>query len=490
MCPLRIWLKQSTLRRRLQRIGQRVVGVSTVLRRARKLGHVDKLLKIAGLLWVVAACQSTRSAVDGAASDAVLPSDGQQLDRGLDALVPSSFSVVQAISRSTDEKSALQLVAAPAGDAVVGWVEQGSLGAVIKVAHYDAAAGTWAAPQRLDRSAAEKRDLRLAVDGQGQIFAGWIASDLSGIRLVVARRSRSGGWTSPTSVATSADEKSELRLAASEAAAYATWRQVISGRGRIAVARWDAESGDWRLEQRLDPHRADERLPFLVTDAGGNAHLVWIEGDTVGQRVIAARRTTTDGRWQLGRRLDTSEREKRQLRAVVDGQGRAFAGWQESDASLHLLLGIALEAAGGQALPVELARASEQQRDLRLVAAGDVLYAGWIATGQITSRRRDPLTGIWDGPTRLDRSNAAKSVLRLAAVGSLIAAAWLESASPAGAVRVGWRDSSGQWQLPLRVDSGLEEAFALRLSAATRRLHVAWLAKGSLGQQVATASAP
>jgi hypothetical protein len=192
--------------------------------------------------------------------------------------------------------------------------------------------GAWTPQARLETSAIENRNRRLAVDSAGRVWLAWDAYNASNEYVLQLRHRAAGAaWSSVESVIASIDGADALfaagpggRMLASynapdptaPSAPYAVWsREYIVGTGWTAAARVSPASS------------SDPRNRLLAYDRAGSAVAVWDDVLSCCSGNITGSTFNAVAGWSVARVLQAYDERLDNLAAALSGAGTGAIVW-------------------------------------------------------------------------------------------------------------------------------------------------------------------
>ena len=196
-----------------------------------------------------------------------------------------TFGEVMALDEQGDRQPRIGFDAAGNGFAL--W-----RGGGIYVRRYDVATDQWSAPVTVDDQTGDPRTGELAVDADGNAIAAWVQISGGDISTYTARYSAAtASWGAPMLMETSdqpanPDKNPTVSLSGQEA--VVAWiQQDIDARDTVYARKLSA--GVWGPVTALEARDENADHVFSTVNAGGNAGVVWIQGDGLLPSVYEAR---------------------------------------------------------------------------------------------------------------------------------------------------------------------------------------------------------
>ena len=241
-------------------------------------------------------------------------------------------------------------------------------------------------------------------DPYAEVHAAWVET-LDGIQRVhhALSRDRGASWPEMAAIAEGSLPSLALRLFQSDAqGGEIEAREVVTGQVAQLWAAWQAlpppavgitdahldilvshwSGAAWSEPQNVSNSPASDSIsPYLIGDAAGDLHLVWVEEAADGlSRAIYYATTATGKAWSLPQRLSGEQRYAAGPRLAAGQKGNVHVAWDAGD-----YLALRSRRADGSWEAIETIAVAEPGRGIRDVSlaadAEDNLYAAWSAKG-------------------------------------------------------------------------------------------------------------
>ncbi len=248
---------------------------------------------------------------------------------------PTGWVVSTPIETGAGDAYNAQVAVDGDGNAVAVWTQKGASWYSIWANRYVAGSGWGAAALIGVEGVGDAINPQVAADLGGNAFAVWAQEDVSVHNIWANRYVAGWGWGTAALIETDDTGTAFDPQVAVDGIgnAFAVWAQSDGSRVNIWANRYLAGSG-WGTAVLIETDNTDSAYyPQVAVDGGGNAVTVWQQSD--GSRVnIWANRYRAGGGWQTAsvvEKNDTGDAARPQV--AVDGNGNAFAVWEQSDGS-------------------------------------------------------------------------------------------------------------------------------------------------------------
>jgi hypothetical protein len=211
-------------------------------------------------------------------------------------------------------------------------------------------AGGWGSPVLLENNNGWAYAPKIGIDGLGNAVVVWYQANSTTLniwssRYVVA----ASNWTVAQQIESSAADSRDVALAVSaNGVAVTTWREFNGLTDAIWASRWMPASG-WDGPQAIDTFGRSME-PQVAADENGNFAVVWTQTDGTRYNVAANRCSITTG-WGTSVLLESDAGTAIGARIAADPSGNLLATWGQSDGTRMNLLSSYLTQAGGWGAP-------------------------------------------------------------------------------------------------------------------------------------------
>lgn len=223
------------------------------------------------------------------------------------------------------------------GVATAVWLQfDGTINSVV-ANRYVPDTGWGSSPVSLEAGSGNASGVELAVDSDGNVFAVWQQADGSSVLHIWTARyeAASGSWGAPEQLDTGASDAGAAKVAVDgNGNAIAVWNQTDGTRNNLWASRFN--SGIWSTAELIENDDSNDALePALAMDSVGNAVVVWILGDGFFTGDVKATRFS-GGAWNatpvdLETRVDIDVGFSPEV--AMDSNGNAIAVWGQADDS-------------------------------------------------------------------------------------------------------------------------------------------------------------
>lgn len=228
----------------------------------------------------------------------------------------------------------LVLALAPAGQAVVGWIEPRGANPSVWAARWSLAAG--AAPDAAITAVGHASELRIACDASGVTLLAWRHVFAAAERVSTVRFPASGNpaaWTSRDNPAPGAVGRPGLDAGGAGHFAL-VWDEVLNGQrdawGTLIGAN-DSATPSTLLENDAG---ADAHHVQVALDANNQAQAVWLRG-AASQGEIWSARQPFNGAWTAAERIGNDTGDATSLHLRGSAGGRALVAWLQPEGAVH-----------------------------------------------------------------------------------------------------------------------------------------------------------
>jgi hypothetical protein len=192
--------------------------------------------------------------------------------------------------------------------------------------------GVWTPQARLETSAIEHRNRRLAVDAVGRVWLAWDARTAGGeYALQVRHRDAGGAWSTVQTVVAAVDGYDALFAAGPGGRLLVTYQGLDSAAPTGHWPLWSREyilGTGWTAAVRVSPSSSnDPRNRVLAYDRAGNALAIWDDVFNCCSGSITAGTFNTVAGWSVARVLDSYDEEFYDPTAALSGAGTGAISW-------------------------------------------------------------------------------------------------------------------------------------------------------------------
>jgi hypothetical protein len=319
------------------------------------------------------------------------------------------------------------LAVGPAGDAIAVWLQESNDVASVWSNWYEASSQTWHDAVLVERDdTGEAQEPHVAALPDGGAVAVWHQWD--GLRTSLwANRFVGGKWTGRALLETtdSANANQADVAADSKGNAVAVWRQVDDTQETVWSATRAANADAWNAPFMLGPAGVNDGgnspQPHVALDASGDGLAVWsLRQETTWSIWSSCYHAGTDT-WDPGVLVESDDGgDATHPQLAFDASGTAFATWRLNDGvSASIWASRFVTRTGRWTDPARLDDSDTPPVSPMVAAGGEghavvVWQQQGVFSNDVHASRFDPLSGLWEIPSRLDMVNALAETPRVA----------------------------------------------------------------------------
>jgi hypothetical protein len=218
-----------------------------------------------------------------------------------------------------------------AGNAIAVWYQHDGMRNNIWANRYVAASGTWGTAELIETdNTGDTYDPDIGFDAAGNAYAVWNQFDGTYQRAMANRYTAGTGWDVAAAIETGTGDTYYNRIAVNGAGdAVTVWLQHDGNRYQVWGNRYTASTG-WGTAEPIENGSGDVDEVQIVTDAAGNALVVWRQFGTGANDIWANRYTAGQG-WGLAVQIENASGDASQPQIAIDASGNAIAVWRQFD---------------------------------------------------------------------------------------------------------------------------------------------------------------
>jgi hypothetical protein len=242
-------------------------------------------------------------------------------------------------------RARLPLVAAdPPGNAIALWVQVDMVTGdeVMWARRYDEESSTWSAAGPIGEAEPTSlvRATGLGIDGDGNAIAVWSRPTVMGDVVWANRYTADVGWGTAELIKKDADNTARgLRISVGSGGdAFVIWTQGDEARADVWAVRFSDSDSDWEDPERIDRYDAGDKTgPDIAVDGDGFAHAVWsqVDPDFDNNDIwnIWANQYTPGSEWGAPQLIEPPNEDPEEdgpassPRVGVNSAGNAFVVW-------------------------------------------------------------------------------------------------------------------------------------------------------------------
>jgi hypothetical protein len=244
------------------------------------------------------------------------------------------WGTAQLLQSGTTGARAPSVMMDKGGNAIAVWSQDGGESNYsIWTNRYDAAAGRWGTPEKIQAGAGNGQDPHLGMDGAGNALAVWREEEDPGSYTVRASRYNvaTGRWDASQAIQSAAGNALFPQLGVDSAGnAIAVWHQEMDAESHnVWWNRFTAETGQWGTARLLQSGSSDALSPRIAMGEDGSCIAAWYQdgGTDHPYNIWANRFSISDGNWTGARVITPTEQAGAYPKVGVDAAGNALAVW-------------------------------------------------------------------------------------------------------------------------------------------------------------------
>jgi Ca2+-binding RTX toxin-like protein len=286
-----------------------------------------------------------------------------------------------------------------AGDVVAVWRELEDRSSAIRAA-VRPKGGDWSS-KRISAAAAATESPAVAMDRRGNAVAVWHQSDGSTSVVQAAVRPAGEDWSDTQDLSGAEAPAFNADVAVEAGYATAVW-VVLRNRHTLVLSSSRTIDGAWSAPETVAGPVGNPGAPVVALDDHGNAVAAW-QWWNGAYRVVQAAAKPLGGTWSAPQVLSGPGRTASRPRLVMDGEGRAVAGWIRSNGDWTVAQAASRAADGSWGPPTDLSNRAGNDRGLDLAMTRDGhAIAAWrqgSPNANLWSSSRPPGTTRWGDPS-------------------------------------------------------------------------------------------
>jgi hypothetical protein len=297
--------------------------------------------------------------------------------------------------------------------------------------HYSAATGTWGTPFLLETGSSAAISPSIGIDATGNATVIWLQTVNSRNHVWTNRYVPNVGWSGerPLESNPPGTNSSSPSIALNRnGEAIAVWTRYESGTSRYNLhGHRYTPNGGWTGAEITQPGTTYLSSASVAIDGSGNALVIWIQSDGIGDSAWVSRYTANGG-WQGAATIENGGGRVTQPSIAMNDSGAAVAVWYQADAigiDNHSIWSNRYTVNGGwsNAVAIESTANNAFYPRIAIDNAGNAL-AIWT---QLDGSRGDLWTnryaeGNWRTPVLLQNNSAGSAILINQKSGNAIAA--------------------------------------------------------------------
>lgn len=232
------------------------------------------------------------------------------------------------------EPSDLVLALGPAGQAVVGWIEQRGANPTVWAARWSLASG--AQPDAAITAVGRANELRIATDAGGATLLAWRHVFAAAERVSTVRFAATGSptvWLPRDNPAPGA--VGHPALDAGGAGHFAlVWDEMLNGRRDAWGTQIDANDSGTASALLESDASADAHHVQVALDTNNQAQAVWLRGAASQGEIWSARQPLNSG-WTEAQRIGNNTDDATSLQLRGGAGGRALVAWLQPEAGVQ-----------------------------------------------------------------------------------------------------------------------------------------------------------
>jgi PKD domain len=316
------------------------------------------------------------------------------------------------ISRASNDASTPRVVVDGKGNAVAVWQWFTGKKSIVQSARYASANGRWSPPRTLSAAGRDAIAPRVAINERGDLVAAWTTAAPAGWAVQAAYRRAGGSWESAKDLVTPVEGAASPDVAVDAAGRAAAVWAASTGSAWTVEGSYRSRSGPWESVSTLSPpSRAEAVAPQVALDPNGDAEAVWSQSTASGNLIVRSTRSLASGTWSLPRAVSPTGRDGVEPQIITNARGDAAILWTSTAASGLVASAVYRRAGGDWSGTVLVSGPTSGPLSPRIALDGEgnavaVWSRATAGHSLVQTATRAAITGKWTAPLTLSRPGA------------------------------------------------------------------------------------